>query len=534
VGVDIGTACVKAVVLQRRGGKLEVTGAAKADLPVSDNPTTPPEPAVLAGALRSALGAAVARASDAAVALSSYHFSARVIRMSGAPSDALARAALLEGTRDIPFPADELAGGVHLQAGRDEGESLALVAAARSSLVGAYRKGLEAAGVRANHLGASSFAAVAATSDPGGGPWVLVDIGASTTTICYCAEGAIQASRSVLLGGNDLTQALAAELECTPDAAEESKRSHGLERMPHPGASEKGSEWVRQLAGEISLLLSAVAVQGLPPASEVRLMGGGSLVAGLAPRLGQLLGMPAGALELPALATVARADAAQYAGAYGMALLAAGAAQTADLLAEEVRRAQHLRQRRRNAWMGAAVALVVLIGGCAAAHQRWRDHLDLQRARAAAARELATERSRAKKLDARYQELTAQAESLRRALRPNPPWVDVMDALAMAAPQGVWVTGIELERGRPLVIRGTALEAAGAAQFTNALMESPLLEQVQLSFANGAQVGGRQVTHFGISAVVRGNTAERRVIAKASTARKRPASAKRAAEEEEE
>lgn len=535
VGVDIGTACVKVVVLQRRAGKLEVAGAAKAELPACDSAATPPEPAVLAGALRSALGAAEARAGDAAVALSPFHFSARIVRMPGAPSDALARAALLEGTRDLPFPANELATGVHLQAGRDDEESVALVAAARSSLVGAYRKGLEAAGVRANHLGASSLAAAAAASDSERRPWVLVDVGASSTTVCYCAEGAVQASRSVLLGGNDLTQALAADLGCTADAAEERKRAHGLECVPHDDSGlEESSEWVRQLAREIGLLLSAVAVQGLPPATEVRLVGGGSLVAGLAPRLGQLLELPAGALELPALGTAARADAAQYAGAYGMALLAAGAALTADLLAEEVRRARQVRQRRRNAWMGAAVALVVLIGGCAAAHQRWRDHLDLQRARAAAVREVTTERSRAKKLDAKYQELSAQADSLRRALRPNPPWVDVMDALAMAAPQGVWVTGIELERGRPLVIRGTALEATGAAQFTNALMESPLLEQVQLNFANGAQVGGRRVTHFGISAVVRGNTAERRVTAKVSTPRKRPSSAKRAAEEVEE
>ena len=50
VGVDIGTACVKVVVLQRRAGKLEVAGAAKAELPACDSAATPPEPAVLAGA----------------------------------------------------------------------------------------------------------------------------------------------------------------------------------------------------------------------------------------------------------------------------------------------------------------------------------------------------------------------------------------------------------------------------------------------------------------------------------------------------
>ena len=52
-------------------------------------------------------------------------------------------------------------------------------------------------------------------------------------------------------------------------------------------------------------------------------------------------------------------------------------------------------------------------------------------------------------------------------------------------------------------------------------MESPLLEQVQLNFANGAQVGGA-AGDAGISAVVRGNTAERRVTAKVFTPRKRP------------
>ena len=212
-------------------------------------------------------------------------------------------------------------------------------------------------------------------------------------------------------------------------------------------------------------------------------MGGGSLVAGLAPRLGQLWGCP------PAPPTPLRSDGS--AGGRGAVcwdlwhgVTRRRCALTADLLAEEVRRAQQVRQRRRNAWMGAAVALVVLIGGCAAAHQRWRDHLDSSghgQPRCVSWRQSAPgQRSWMPGTRA-----NGAKENHRRALRPNPPWVDVMDALAMAAPQGVWVTGIELSEGRPLVIRGTALRQPGAAQFTNALMGPPLLEQVQLSFANG-------------------------------------------------
>ena len=82
--------------------------------------------------------------------------------------------------------------------------------------MGAYRKGPEAAGVRANHLGASSLQRWPRRAIRGGGPWVLVDIGGFYNYYLLLRRRLIQASRSVLLGGNDLTQALAAELEMHP------------------------------------------------------------------------------------------------------------------------------------------------------------------------------------------------------------------------------------------------------------------------------------------------------------------------------
>ena len=103
------------------------------------------------------------------------------------------------------------------------------------------------------------------------------------------------------------------------------------------------------------------------------------------------------------------------------------------------------------------------------------------------------------------QKITDVQDVLHRAFSPAQPLSDVAAVVGDSLPRGAWLTGLGLERGKPIEIRGAARSSAAVPQLVHALGHSPRFRDVRLVFANGITVGKARATEFEISAVAVGN-----------------------------
>jgi Tfp pilus assembly protein PilN len=102
------------------------------------------------------------------------------------------------------------------------------------------------------------------------------------------------------------------------------------------------------------------------------------------------------------------------------------------------------------------------------------------------------------------QEVAVQ-NTLQRAYSPAQPLSDISAVVDDSLTPGAWLTGLTMERGKPLDIRGTSKTAGDVTRFVNALSSSSRFRDVRLVFANSAVVGKVPVVQFNVSAVCVGN-----------------------------
>ena len=216
VGLDVGSTGVRAVEIVTRRGRRTVARAARIELP--------------SGAVRGGLvedEAAVAEAIDAlwsgggfrprtaTVGLEGGRVLLRQGRDRGAPQGGAVK-------RLLPVPLDRSVVDT-VSIGKGEEVRTLVVAAEREAverLVAAVlRGGVEPLGVDAVPL------ALARAAAPARGAVALVDVGAQLTTMCVAVDGVVRVSRSIPVGGDDVTRGLAGRLGIERDAAEELKRA---------------------------------------------------------------------------------------------------------------------------------------------------------------------------------------------------------------------------------------------------------------------------------------------------------------------
>lgn len=150
--------------------------------------------------------------------------------------------------------------------------------------------------------------------------------------------------------------------------------------------------------------------------------------------------------------------------------------------------------------MLSALLLVVLV---------WADRQDAQaaaaRRQAAHARQLATLRSVQNAETAKAQKAIAVQDVLDRAFTPAQPLGDIVSVVGDSLPRGAWLTGLGIERGRPLQLRGTATAPGAVPRIVLLLGANPRFRDVRLVFANSVTIGKVRAVEFDISAVCVGN-----------------------------
>jgi Tfp pilus assembly protein PilN len=107
-------------------------------------------------------------------------------------------------------------------------------------------------------------------------------------------------------------------------------------------------------------------------------------------------------------------------------------------------------------------------------------------------RELAAAASRAqadvRQLTTRRQQLETQVRQLSGAITPAHSYLDVLNDVSAQSGPDVWLTQYTYQRGRPVVIQGTARSNEAVARLVEGLRRSPHLDQVALGSVTRAEI----------------------------------------------
>ena len=101
--------------------------------------------------------------------------------------------------------------------------------------------------------------------------------------------------------------------------------------------------------------------------------------------------------------------------------------------------------------------------------------------------------------------VTAVQDVLGRAFDPTQPLGDIVAVVGDRLPAGVWLSGLSVERGKPLQIRGTATAPGDVPRVVHTLDADPRFRDVRLVFANSVTIGKARLVEFDVSAVCVGN-----------------------------
>ncbi len=151
------------------------------------------------------------------------------------------------------------------------------------------------------------------------------------------------------------------------------------------------------------------------------------------------------------------------------------------------------------AWLGVLVAAIFAILARSDAAR------DARRIDTANKRALATTSKAVSAAQALLTRETTISKTLDRAFQPAQTAKDVLIVVSNDLPSGAWLTGMTYDRGKPLLLRGTALTNQSVTSYLQALGSRERFREVKPLFANDAELEAKPVVQFSISATVVGN-----------------------------
>ena len=567
LGLDVGTGAVRVVevVLSSppvvsRVGEVPLPPGAVRDGEVMD---------------AAAVGAAITelwrqtglRSRDVRVGLTGSRVVVRVIQMPAMPDEDLAGAVRFSAADHIPIPLEEavldhtvLEPAPPAEPGGPPQVKVLLAAAYRSSL-DALLAAVTAGGLRAVAVDLIPFALVRALVErpslqaepvsgelfapPGPTAEAIVSVGAGVTSVIVHEAGLPRFVRTVSVGGDLLTTAIADELGVTPEAAEEAKRAAA------DGHYDTADDVARRAAriielrlasilGEIQSSLAYWMAQAERPLRRIVLTGGGARAGDVAGRLGLLIGAPVEAGTVLGLAAPEPAlgvgDWADHTVAAGLAMGAlAGGGWQIDFCPPQKRRLRFDRQLVMR--LGAVAAVLVVALGALTA----RSVLAVRQARhqlAAAEkinRGVQAEIARYDSLQRLNTDLETSRHRVQTALASDVSWTRFLSDFIRNMPDSVWIGSLNAQTtpaarassapapaagsksaaapAAPAAPAGpsgigsvtwtvTGLDYPAAAAWLTDLAKDPALSGVSITGVTQTQAGGRAPVTFGSTATL--------------------------------
>jgi type IV pilus assembly protein PilM len=233
-GIDIGTATIKAVMLQEDNKKIRFRSSIVAKTPekgiLSDAILDQEE---IAQTLHKMVIDAKISSRDAHVALSDNHVFSKVIEMPMLSDKELASAIYWEAEQHIPMPLASI--NLDWQVLRRDLESSrgkkmqVLLVGAPISILSKYQKVFELAGINIVSLETEILAVIRSTVTGSSFPnSLIVNIGSLGTSLAIVQKGILVFLYSIPLGGIAMNRSIATEFGFSAKQAEEYKKTYGL------------------------------------------------------------------------------------------------------------------------------------------------------------------------------------------------------------------------------------------------------------------------------------------------------------------
>lgn len=307
VGLDIGTSGVRAAELTMGKGPATLERFGQVALPlgaVRDGEVI--ESDVVAAAIKQLWAQAKFSTKKVVVGVANQKVVVRQVDLPWLPVNELRRSLSFQVQDFIPMPVEQAILDFHPleEFTNDQGGRMLrvlLVAAARD-MVGSAMEAVQKAGLQPSMVDLNSFAVLRSLAMGGSGigsleAEALVDIGASVTNIVVHQGGVPRFVRILLMGGGDITDAVAERLGVPMDQAESVKQGSGLMTVTgsvdgHPASraiEQTGSAFVEEVRGSLDYYL---AQSGAARIGRVVLSGGGSRLSGLVDRLAAATRLP--------------------------------------------------------------------------------------------------------------------------------------------------------------------------------------------------------------------------------------------------
>jgi type IV pilus assembly protein PilM len=282
-GLDIGTSSIKAVQLKKSFGKLELVSFGSA--PVSGGLTQSDseiDKKKIAEEIKKLAHSMHLVTKNVIVSLPGSAVFTTVINIPKMPMGELKKAVNYQAEQNIPLKISEvkidwqIIGEVPAK-----NELLVMIIAAPKAKTQkmvdiAENAGLELIAVEINSI---ASARALATNEP---LYMIVDIGTYATEISVVRKGVVTLTRTVSVGGQVITRAIAQSLSLEEEQAEQFKRKFGIEKDKMEGQIYKASKSVlNNLEEEIDRSMKYYSEQFGENIQNLKLTGGGSRTLGI-------------------------------------------------------------------------------------------------------------------------------------------------------------------------------------------------------------------------------------------------------------
>ncbi len=308
VGVDIGHKYIKIVAIDRSGPVWKIQRTLQIPTPsesMKDGVVTDPE--VVGIAIKTALREHRITASQAVVGVSGASVIVRTLTVAKMTPAMLRKSIKYEAGRYVPSSIEDSYIEFEILGETPEGEMEVLIVAAPREVVESKVKAVEAADLEVDVVDVEAFAMFRSLVESDESSILhqmtvaLVDIGSTSTTVSVVAQGAFVMTRTIVLAGQVLTDALKNYFQLTDEQAETGKSQLNLTPLATEAIIENQPLRVIQphiddLSREIRRSLGYFQsqqneTQKANPVTHVVLTGGGAKLPGLGTYLGSKLGV---------------------------------------------------------------------------------------------------------------------------------------------------------------------------------------------------------------------------------------------------
>ena len=301
VGLDIGTTAVRAAELSVRRGHVVLLRLGQESLPsgaVVDGEVVDPE--AVARSIRALRRRARFGPGRVVLGVANQRVVVRQVELPWMPPAELRRSLGFQAQDHLPIPVEgaELDFTVLDELEGPDGQRVlrVLLVAAQKDMIAGHLQAASRAGLNPVGVDLIPFAllrSVAPTTPLSEGGEVLVDIGARVTNVVVHQGATPRFVRILLMGGQDVTEALASRLSLEPENAELVKLAASAGTDRDEAAADvidaKLADFIEEVRG--SLDFYAVQPDALP-LERIMISGGGSLLGPLAERLQAGLRVP--------------------------------------------------------------------------------------------------------------------------------------------------------------------------------------------------------------------------------------------------